>query len=115
VSSHTVVEPDEVDASLKYAEIFGSVLSGMVDLLMAGGAVGNSQVLPQLRPPADPNNPPPPIASLFKSCLRGHRSTASSEKRDGKSWGFAIASRLLPVYTSVERKHNGFAFDDHTT
>jgi len=64
----TVLDLDEVDVTPSFAEVFGSVLSGV-----AGSAGGwrccwdALSSLPQL-PPANPKNPPP-CSSLLLSCF----------------------------------------------
>jgi len=67
----TVLILNEVDITLEYAEMFGSVLSG------EGGSDGDgwrccrsAPSLPQL-PPATPKNPTPFIASLLFFCGEG--------------------------------------------
>jgi hypothetical protein len=63
----TVLNLDEVDVTPSFAEVFGSVMSGV------GGSAGGWQccwdapILPQL-PPATPKNPPP-YSSLLLSCF----------------------------------------------
>jgi len=63
----TVLDLDEVDVTPRFAEVFGSMLSGV------GGSAGGwrccwgAPSLPQL-PPATPKNPPP-CSSLLLSCF----------------------------------------------
>jgi hypothetical protein len=63
----TVLDLDEVDVTLRFAEVFVLVLSGV------GGSTGSwrcccgAPSLPQL-PPATPKNPPP-CSSLLFSCF----------------------------------------------
>ena len=100
----TVLDLDEVGVTPRFAEVFGSVLSGV------GGSTGgwrccwDALSLPQL-PPATTKNPPPYISLLFLCfCSEGVTSTkpgrqevnlSLSEKRGGKSHLGTI--RLLAV------------------
>jgi len=60
----TILDLDEVDVTPRFAEVFGSMLSGV------GGSAGGwrccwgAPSLPQL-PPANPKNPPPCSSLLF--------------------------------------------------
>ena len=122
-----VLDLDEVDVTPRFAEVFGSVVSGV------GGSAGGwrccwgAPSLPQL-PPATPKNPPPCSSVLF-SCFGevGVTNTKSgrlevnlslSEKRGGKShlgtillsavsgiWRFCmVICSLLPI--SMEKTHD---------
>jgi len=123
----TVLDLNEVDVTPRFAEVFGSMLSGV------GGSGGGwrccwgAPSLPQL-PPATPKNPPPCSSLLFRvSAEVGVTSTISgrlevnlslSEKRGEKShlgtillsavsgiWRFCMVIRsLLPI--SLETMHD---------
>jgi len=84
----TVLDLDEADVTPTFAEVFGSMLSGVGVWRCCWGAPS----LPQL-PPATPKNPPP-CSSLFAFAEVGVTSTISgwlevnlsvSGKRGGKS------------------------------
>ena len=123
----TILDLDEVDVTPRFAEVFGSLLSGV------GGSAGGwrccwgAPSLPQL-PPATLKNPPPYI-SLLSSCFcrdwsnqhkpgRLEVNLSLSEKRGGKShfgtillsavsgiWRFCVVIRsFLPI--SMEKTHD---------
>ena len=80
----TVLDLDEVDVTPRFAEVFGSVLSGI------GGSAGgwrccwNAPGLPQL-PPATPKNPPPYISLLFLCFCRDGSNQHNIWAAGGKS------------------------------
>jgi len=80
----TVLDLDEVDATLRFAEVFGSVLSGV------GGSAGDwrccwgAPSFPQL-PPATPKNPPPCSGLLFLCFCRDWSNQHNIWAAGGKS------------------------------
>ena len=105
----TVLDLDEVNVTLKNAEIFGLVLPG------GSGSVGgvwrccrSALGVPQF-PPATSKNPTLLIASLFLFCFHGVGATSTaarrlevnqilSEKRGGKShFGIILVSAVLGI------------------
>ena len=122
----SVLDFDEVNAALKNAEMFGSVLPGEGGSANGWRCCWGAPGLLQL-PLATPENPPPFIASLllfYNFAEIRATSTASgrlevnlflSEKRGGKShfgtilvsavlriWRFCIANRLLLTYIHAD-------------